>query len=124
LHYERLSDDYRRQIWAKNFNRLSKEGNVEVVPETIIYAVSDPDMKVVQWNGREIRNAFQTAVAMAVYEARELEKSVVTLEPKHLRSVVKMSKLFKDYITSTHKNQDEAKRAIINERRNDAFKGA
>jgi hypothetical protein len=43
------------------------------------------------------------------------------LQADHLRRVVKMSTLFKDYINSTHKNQDEAKRAIIEERRNDAF---
>jgi hypothetical protein len=45
----------------------------------------------------------------------------VVLQADHLKKVVKMSKLFKDYINSTHKNQDEAKRAFIEERRNDAF---
>lgn len=110
LHYKRLNDDDRRQIWAKNFSRLKKEGVVEVNPETIIFAVSDPEVQAVEWNGREIRNAFLTAVAMAGYEAKEQHKSAVTLEPKHLRSVVKMSRLFKDYISSTQKNQDEASR--------------
>jgi len=76
----------------------------------------------VEWNGREIRNAFQTAVALAQYEARKAGKDVVTLRPEHLKSVVMMSKQFKDYITSTHKNQDETKRAMIEERRNDTFR--
>jgi SpoVK/Ycf46/Vps4 family AAA+-type ATPase len=121
LHYKRLSDDYRSKIWDKNFRRLMKEGNIQVSPSTIIYAVNDPDVRAVEWNGREIRNAFQTAVALAQYEARKAGKTEVMLEVEHLRRVVKMSKLFKEYITSTHKNQDEAKRAIIDERRNDAF---
>jgi hypothetical protein len=76
----------------------------------------------VEWNGREIRNAFQTAVALAQHEARKAGKDVVTLRPEHLKSVVVMSKQFKDYITSTHKNQDETKRAMIEERRNDTFR--
>jgi hypothetical protein len=74
-----------------------------------------------EWVGN-IRNAFQTAVSLAKHEARKAGKDVVTLQPKHLKSVVMMSKLFKDYITSTHKDQDETKRAMIEERRNDYFK--
>jgi len=78
-------------------------------------------VRAVEWNGREIRNAFQTAVALAQYQARKEGKVQVVLQADHLKRVVKMSKLFKDYINSTHKNQDEAKRAFIEERRNDTF---
>jgi hypothetical protein len=121
LHYKRLTDEYRGKIWEKNFNRLAKEGSITIAPGAIMYVISDPDARAVEWNGREIRNAFQTAVALAQYQARKEGKEQVVLEAGHLRRVVKMSRLFKDYITSTHKNQDEAKRAIIEERRNDGF---
>lgn len=86
-----------------------------------MYIISDADARAVEWNGREIRNAFQTAVALAQYQARKDGKKQVVLEADHLKRVVKMSRLFKEYITSTHKNQDEAKRAIINEQRDDGF---
>jgi hypothetical protein len=121
LHYKRLNDDYRAKIWEKNFNRLSKEDSISIAPGAIIYVTTDPDVRAVEWNGREIRNAFQTAVALAQYQARKEGKVQVVLQADHLKRVVKMSKLFKDYITSTHKNQDEAKRAFIEERRNDTF---
>ena len=121
LHYPPLSDEYRKQIWGKNFRRLSKEGGITVDPETVIYAVSDKDITAVKWNGREIRNAFQTAVALAQFEARRAHKEVVVLEVQHLRRVVMMSTQFKEYITSTHKNLDETKRAKIQENRNDDY---
>jgi hypothetical protein len=121
LHYKRLNDDYRAKIWEKNFNRLSKEDSISIAPGAIIYVTTDPDVRAVEWNGREIRNAFQTAVALAQYQARKEGKVQVVLQADHLKRVVKMSKLFKDYINSTHKNQDEAKRAFIEERRNDTF---
>lgn len=47
------------------------------------YAVADPEALAVKWNGREIRNAIQTAVALAQYEARK-SKSQVILKAKHL----------------------------------------
>jgi hypothetical protein len=121
LHYKKLNDDYRAKIWEKNFNRLSREDSISIAPGAIIYVTTDPDVRAVEWNGREIRNAFQTAVALAQYQARKEGKVQVVLQADHLKKVVKMSKLFKDYINSTHKNQDEAKRAFIEERRNDAF---
>jgi hypothetical protein len=121
LHYKRLNNDYRAKIWEKHFNRLDKEGSISIAPGAIIYVTSDSDARAVEWNGREIRNAFQTAVALAQYQARKDGEAEVVLQADHLKRVVKMSRLFKDYIDSTHKNQDEAKRAIIEERRNDSF---
>ena len=121
LHYKKLSDEYRAKIWEKNFNRMEKEGTISIAAGAIIYVTTDPDVRAVEWNGREIRNAFQTALALAQYQARKERKKQVVLQADHLKRVVKMSRHFKDYITSTHKNQDEAKRAIIEERRNDMF---
>jgi ATP-dependent Clp protease ATP-binding subunit ClpA len=121
LHYKPLSDEYRKKIWEKNFRRLNNEGNITVDTATIIYAVSDADVIAVKWNGREIRNAVQTAVALAQFEARRAGRDSVVLDVEHLKRVVMMSKQFKDYITSTHRNQDETKRARIMESRNDEF---
>lgn len=64
----------------------------------------------VKWNGREIRNAFQTAVALAEYEVIKDEEGTVLLKESHLSSVVKMSADFKDYLEKLHL-ADENKRA-------------
>jgi len=53
--------------------------------------------------------AFQTAVALAVYEAGN-NKSKPILQEKHLKQVVRMSKAFKEYIKST-RDLDEAEMA-------------
>lgn len=65
--------------------------------------------------------AFQTAVALAEYEANKDGAEFVTLKDRHLKSVVKMSKSFKEYLRSTHKNLDSSRRARINEWRDDNF---
>jgi hypothetical protein len=121
LHYEPLSNVHRAEIWKKNFKRLQREENIEIDTDTFFYSVSDPEMKAVEWNGREIRNAFQTAVALAKDEAKQEGKDTALLKPEHLQRVVKMSSLFKSYISSTHHDQDEATRAIVEQRRNDGF---
>lgn len=79
------------------------------------------DRKVVelQWNGREIRNAFQTAVALAEYSAKTAvppkEKVIVT--KKHLEGVVEMSGAFKKYMRDWKGDVD--KRAFLDGSRMD-----
>jgi hypothetical protein len=64
--------------------------------------------------------AFQTAVALAEYEAQKDEEGKIVLTDQHLKSVVEVSKDFKDYLNSLHRG-DEAKRA---ERRNERLHDA
>ncbi|KAL9078530.1 MAG: hypothetical protein Q9157_002553 [Trypethelium eluteriae] len=67
------------------------------------HATESEDVKKLQWNGREIRNAFQTAVALAVFEAKEAKKTegsatdpvVPKLTKSHLKEVVGMSSAFR-----------------------------
>lgn len=54
--------------------------------------------------------AFQTAVALAEYEATKDEEGKILLTDKHLKSVVEMSRDFKEYLNELHKG-DEGKRA-------------
>jgi len=125
LHYRDLTDEDRERIWNNRFERFERESSdtkkIRIPISAKEYAVESKEMKAIKWNGREIRNAFQTAVALAEYEANKEGQEVVTLKEKHLRSVVRMSRSFKDYLFSTHKNQDMAKRARVNEWRNDSF---
>lgn len=101
------------------------------------YFEKDEDLKNVEWNGREIRNgeclaslrircranetsAFQTTVALAEFQAREEESIEIELKIDYLDQVVKMSKRFKDYL-STIPDGNVAKKALRYGKRNDEF---
>ncbi|KAK0730417.1 P-loop containing nucleoside triphosphate hydrolase protein [Lasiosphaeris hirsuta] len=100
LHYKRLNDTDRGRIWVQNFERLERDsaGKCYVPASTRLFALESPEMRRLTFNGREIRNALQTAVALAETEALEDGVETVTVGEKHLRSVAKMSSGFKDFL--------------------------
>ncbi|KAF6815979.1 ATPase [Colletotrichum sojae] len=102
LHYKNLSDVDRERIWANNFERLDRDSNgrVRVAVATREYAYESRDVQSLRWNGREIRNALQTALALAESDATEEGTERITVTDKHLRAVVKMSRGFRDYLRS------------------------
>ena len=100
LHYKKLSDDDRLRIWNNNIERLERDsaGKVYVGHSTRDFAYSSEEVRALKLNGREIRNALQTAVALAETEAADDGCETVSVTDKHLRAVVKMSKGFKDFL--------------------------
>ncbi|KAE9380235.1 hypothetical protein N431DRAFT_477201 [Stipitochalara longipes BDJ] len=60
------------------------------------------------WNGRQIRNAFQSAIALAEYEAKGNDGSQgdVILNRKHFESVAESSQAFDHYLTETLGRKD------------------
>jgi len=100
LHYRRLTDTDRRRVWTNNFERLERDsgGRCRVPVAAREFAYESREIRRLRLNGREIRNALQTAVALAEAEAVEdgVESSTVTEE--HLRAVAKMSRGFKDFL--------------------------
>ncbi|KAJ8131274.1 hypothetical protein O1611_g2355 [Lasiodiplodia mahajangana] len=118
--YERLDEDARSKIWDNLFSKLKedhKNGGLEIRYEYDAkqYVKKDPEIKRLQWNGREIRNAFQTAVALAVFDAKLAkergasdEDTIPEIKEKHLSQVVSMSSAFKEYITATHEGIEDA----------------
>lgn len=103
LHYQRLGDADRARIWANNFDRLERDsaGKVYVTPsarELVLDRRNDGEVNVLRWNGREIRNALQTAVALAETEALDDGLEKVSIAARHIRQVVKMSRGFKEYL--------------------------
>lgn len=114
LHYGPLTDEHREKIWLNSFERLERdsEGKVHVSVATREYVYDSRDVRSLEWNGREIRNALQTAVALAETEAlgddfgsmgsddrnsaaARTHHDKITVTDKHLRAVVKMSRGFK-----------------------------
>ncbi|KAI0000717.1 P-loop containing nucleoside triphosphate hydrolase protein [Xylariaceae sp. FL0662B] len=100
LHYRAFSDADRERIWLHSFERLERDsaGRVHVAVATREYAYASRDVRGLRWNGREIRNALQTAVALAETEALEDGADRVTVTDRHLRAVVRMSRGFKNFL--------------------------
>ena len=65
--------------------------------------------------------AFQTAVALASFEAKQNEENVPTVTEDHFSQVVEMSTSFKEYMRSALQDND-ADLAFRNRLRNDSFK--
>ncbi|KAI0457342.1 P-loop containing nucleoside triphosphate hydrolase protein [Xylaria acuta] len=109
LHYGALTDTDRERIWSNGFERLEREagGRVRVAVTAREYAWASADVRSLRWNGREIRNALQTAVALAESEALEDEADTVMVTDKHLRSVVRMSRGFKNFMRRRGPRHDD-----------------
>ncbi|KAK1994843.1 ATPase [Colletotrichum falcatum] len=114
LHYKNLTDADRDRIWANNFERLDRDSNgrVRVAVATREYAYGSREVRTLRWNGREIRNALQTALALAESDAAEEGNQRVCIAEKHLRAVVKMSRGFKDYLRSGNVYDGDSEEAI------------
>ena len=89
---------------------------IEVDRYARTYILNDPEVKDLQWNGREIRNALQTAISLANYKAVKEGQStnIVEIQEDHFKSVVAMSKKFKSYMKSiSGKEEGERARARL-----------
>lgn len=100
LHYKNLSNENRERIWAHSFERLVRDsdGKIHVSAAARDYVFHHAGVQLLRLNGREIRNAMQTALALAESEAEDEGDEVVTIRASHLEAVVEMSSSFKGYI--------------------------
>jgi hypothetical protein len=113
--YKPLDKEGRKRIWTQFFAKLERERGDEVTIKAAAkkYILSDDVLTDTEWNGREIRNAFQTAVALAEYEADQkiksainkgsadrTEKREIELRQDHFEKVVEMSDNFKKYLAT------------------------
>jgi hypothetical protein len=112
LYYPVLDRDATRQVFELNLQlhqqRLKKEDRVLDIEdgEILVYAMDYFDKHVgARWNGRQIRNACQTALALAEYEAQEgRAESVqrVTLQLRHLEVISNAYLEFISYLKVLH----------------------
>jgi hypothetical protein len=142
LYYPDFTDDERQKIWQTFIDKLIEDrGSFIRVSIDAKDFIRGKQIKEVKWNAREIRNgtwlmveestlanveihtAFQTAVALAEYEAEKDEEGKILLKDTHLSSIVAMSKDFKDYLVKLH-GADEEKRAAMDNNRAPEDKGS
>ncbi|EHK97884.1 hypothetical protein M7I_6382 [Glarea lozoyensis 74030] len=113
LYYPEFTDSERQRVWQTFIDKLARDRGQSIrVSIDAKEFIRGKAMREVRWNGREIRNAFQTAVALAEYEDVRDEEGRVVLTDGHLRSIVDMSRSFKRYLDETH-GADEEKRAAM-----------
>ncbi|OAA46930.1 ATPase, AAA-type, core [Metarhizium rileyi] len=102
LHYNNLSNENRERIWAHSFERLVRDsdGKIHVSAAARDYVFHHENVRLLKLNGREIRNAMQTALALAESEAEEEGdgEGVIAIRAAHLEAVMQMSSSFKGYI--------------------------
>ncbi|GKZ86132.1 hypothetical protein AnigIFM56816_000983 [Aspergillus niger] len=127
--YDPLSHESREKIWDGFFKKLSRnheEGGqrIRCSYDAKEYVRRDEDLKLLEWNGREIRNdqAFQTAVALACFQAKTEGNRIPELTDEHLRQVVDMSHNFKSYLRTFRGPEEEM--AWAARIRNDATKAS
>lgn len=112
LHLPNLSNTDRARIWDSSFRKLAKERLDITVDYTLVnYAHHDVAVHKLNWNGREIRNAFNTMIALAEWDAhrdgRYTKDGKFEVRREHLEEVVKMSGNFKGYLKSLRQMEHE-----------------
>lgn len=144
LYYPDFGETERQKVWDTFVKKLAKERGdyMRVTIGAQEYIREGKQLREISWNGREIRNgktsgeysahqrrtfadslftiAFQTAVSLAEYQNQQDSEGKIKLTEEHLKSVVELSKDFKDYLDELHTG-DEAKRARIRKERLDDF---
>ncbi|TVY86811.1 ATPase family AAA domain-containing protein 3B [Lachnellula willkommii] len=125
IRYENFTDSERERIWNQFFTKLQTERrDITISRKARQYVLKGDDMRRIPWNGREIRNAFQTAVALAEYRFAEIQDKEpgekASLELEDFEKVCEMTGAFKEYLTSLT-GLDEAGRSKLDQSRNDSF---
>ncbi|KAL3465911.1 hypothetical protein BJX64DRAFT_252150 [Aspergillus heterothallicus] len=125
--YDPLDEGSRQQIWDNHFKKLSRNRDLNGQEIRCSYDAKEfvrksKELQKLKWNGREIRNAFQTAVALACYQAKQEGNDVPELTDEHLRQVVDMSQNFKTYLHNVRGAEEEM--AYAARLRNDEVKAS
>ncbi|KAK4170766.1 hypothetical protein QBC36DRAFT_341341 [Triangularia setosa] len=117
IKYDALSEDDRRQIWTQFFDKLADEReDFNINSRAKYYVLEDEAVRSLEWNGREIRNAFQTAVALAEFRflqhGNKPKADGPTLDRRDFEQVCEMTRQFKEYLQDLH-GLDEEGRAYV-----------
>jgi len=128
LYYPTLGEDQTKAIWKILCKRAkAQQVRLDIEEDEILeYAMEHfEDLKKANrgrgavWNGRQIKNAFMSAIAIAHYRVDEGKR--VRLGVTHFKKVAKASKEFDDYLTRTQAGRDAATFAMHNQLRADDF---
>lgn len=102
LFYPDLDDEQRLTMWTTFIKKLESDRPHIQVKYALKEYLRSSEMRKFKMNGREIRNAFQTAVALAEHRAEEGEDGKILLTEEHLREIVELNRSFKTYFDNLH----------------------
>lgn len=113
--YQVLDAETRKKIWSGFFRKLVREraDKVQIAPDAKKWVLDTTGET--QLNGRDIRNALQTAITLAEFESEEdpdYDPSLATVVTKtDFQKVLEMSNKFRNYVTRI-RLEDERKREV------------
>ncbi|EWG48984.1 hypothetical protein FVEG_08616 [Fusarium verticillioides 7600] len=117
-----LDEETRRKVWTGLFRKLVRKraGKVQITPDAKKWVLGTAGETSL--NGRDIRNALQTAITLAEFESEEDPEYdaalVIVVAKAHFQKVLEMCNRFRSYVTSIRR-EDEMKRAQGRGDRND-----
>ena len=121
LYYPNLTKEQTTKIFKRNFKRIANVNNDRqrrgLVPfecqrseQKAVIKWAEETWKKLRWNGRQIRNTFQTVLALAEFDARgdgsKPASPVVT--KSHFKIVASASIQFNQYLKQTHGHDEDA----------------
>lgn len=117
LHYPKLTQKQVVKIWKTNISRLQRHNEdrknknmLEVaIDRKKIVSFAKKNVETLHWNGRQIRNAFQTAVALAEFESRKGGGKTPEVTKKHFQRVAAATSEFDEYLKELNQGFDEEK---------------
>ena len=132
LFYPPLTLKQTKCIWTDHIKRLDrrKKRPITMNQDQLVkfgreHYKSLENEKHKRWNGRQIRNAFQTAVAIAEYETVDMRQKGYTGNPElkvqHLETIVRTSSEFDEYMRKTHSGRTDEQIAAMANLRSAAF---
>ncbi|KAK8133234.1 P-loop containing nucleoside triphosphate hydrolase protein [Apiospora kogelbergensis] len=126
--YEALTPESRSKIWQGFFRKLAKEraGKIQISPAARKWVLEKAISGEAQLNGRDIRNALQTAITLAEAECEEdpdfdMDTMTIIVDQSHFQRVLDITNKFQSYVQSIRR-EDEKKRAAGRYDRNDYYK--
>ncbi|RWA13067.1 hypothetical protein EKO27_g2020 [Xylaria grammica] len=127
--YRPFTSQDRVKIWQGFFHKLDKEraGKIQIARGAKKWVLEKAESGGAQLNGRDIRNALQTAITLAEAEYEEdpdfdPENTTIVVDQSHFERVLEISEKFHSYLKSIRK-EDEKKRAAVRYDRNDFHGG-
>lgn len=122
LYYPPLDQESTKKVFELNLEMIeermrNKNREIEIKKEKIIAFAGDYWVyhRNARWNGRQIRNACQTALALAEFEAHGGSamnpNAIVKLKPKHIIKVAESYLEFTEYLIDLY-GTDDSRRAM------------
>lgn len=132
LYYADLDQDSTFKVWTMNLDRIKRSGrNIYIDDEQIRAFARNHWRDGHRWNGRQIRNAFSTALALAEYDFHEKCKMCDEIGEKpplkpalladQFKAVAQTSAEFDNYLYNVYGGSTYKDKAKVAEIRNDEW---